>query len=266
MGSYVMVGGLRTYYEEWGAGDPVVLLHGGGVTSDTWYGQAPALAERYRVYAPERRGHGRTPDVEGPYSYHQMADDSADFIAGLGVGPVRVIGWSDGAVVALHLALRRPELVAKLVVIGAAVTDDGATAAALALSDGGQEARETLAGWLRPHYEPFSPDGPEHFPVVFDKLMAMWTAGTGMELSDLARIDAPTLVMQGDDDGVRAAHSADMAAILPDAQLCVVPGASHALPLEKPALVNHLLLDFLADEQPQKLMSMGGATVVAPWK
>ncbi len=265
MGSYVMARGLRTYYEEWGAGDPVVLLHGGGVTADSWYGQAPALAARYRVLAPERRGHGRTPDVEGPYSYDGMADDTAAFMDEVGAGPAHVIGWSDGAVVALHLALRRPDLVAKLVVIGSAVTDEGATEAARALNVDDEEGRETLTRWFLPLYEPLSPDGPEHFPVFLGKLTRMWSGGTGLELADLARIAAPTLVMQGDDDGVRAAHSAEMAATLPEAQLAVVPGTSHALPLEKPDLVSRLLLDFLADDHPPKLMPMSGPRVQTPW-
>src|SRR4051794_18579544 len=79
-GSYVDAGGLHTYYEVHGAGDPLMLLHGGLCTAETLDGQVPAFAERYRVYVPERRGHGRTPDVEGPITYQNMAADTAAFM------------------------------------------------------------------------------------------------------------------------------------------------------------------------------------------
>ncbi|MBY8886454.1 alpha/beta hydrolase [Streptomyces sp. PTM05] len=260
----LLAGALPTYYERWGSGGdgerpPVLLLHGGGTGAFSWWGQAPALAERYDVHVPERRGHARTPDVDGPMSYEAMADDTAAFMAAAGLRAARVVGWSDGATVALHLALRHPELVERLVVIGGGVTREGATPAADALIHD-DASRELLAGMFAPQYEPLSPDGPGHFPVVFAKLLRMWRAGTGIELADLARITVPVLVMQGDDDGVRVEHSAEMVAALPDAQLAVVPGTSHALPLEKPALVTRLLLDFLGEDRearPVKMMPLG---------
>ncbi|WP_329125722.1 alpha/beta fold hydrolase [Streptomyces sp. NBC_01465] len=257
MGEYGTFNGLRTYYEAYGAGDPVLLLHGGGVTADSWWGQIPALSEHYRVYAPERRGHGRTQDLEGPITSRLMAADTAALIETLCDGrPAHVIGWSDGAKVALRLALDRPELVRKLVVIGLSVSRDGDTPAAAELMHG-PGSEQALEEMFRPQYEPLSPDGPGHFPVVFAKLLEMWRTEPDLAFSELAALPMPTLVMQGDDDGVRVEHSAALAAAVPGAQLAVVPGTSHALPLEKPALVGQLLLDFLADEQTRKLMPLG---------
>jgi pimeloyl-ACP methyl ester carboxylesterase len=80
MGEYVNAGDVRTYYEVHGSGEPVVLLHGGFGTVESWTMQTPVLAERYRVYVPERRGHGRTPDVEGPITYETMAADTTAFL------------------------------------------------------------------------------------------------------------------------------------------------------------------------------------------
>ncbi|KJS54446.1 alpha/beta hydrolase [Streptomyces rubellomurinus subsp. indigoferus] len=253
-GEYVTANGLRTYYEVQGDGAPVVLLHGGGVTADSWYAQLPALAEHFRVYAPERRGHGRTPDVEGPVSTELMAEDTIALLETLGTGPVHLVGWSAGGTVAIRLALRRPDLVRKLVILSSGVSRDGATDADAAMVHEGAEA---LAEMFRPQYEPLSPDGPEHFPVVFAKWLEMWRAEPDIGLPALSGLRMPVLVMQGDDDGVRVEHSAAMATAIPDAQLAVVPGTSHALPLEKPALVNRLLLDFLADEQPPKFLPLG---------
>src|SRR5215208_5386867 len=117
-GEYLEAGGIRTYYETAGAGGPLVLLHGGMCTAETFDGQTPALAGEFRLYVPERRGHGRTPDIEGPITYEMMAADTAAFIDAAGTGAVHLVGWSDGAVVGVLVALHRPELVRKLVVIG----------------------------------------------------------------------------------------------------------------------------------------------------
>ena len=117
VGAYVNAGGVHTYYEVSGEGEPLVMLHGGLATAESWAMQVPALAERYRVYVPERRGHGRTPDVGGPITYEMMAADTAAFLDAAGTGATHLVGWSDGAVVGMPVALRRPELVLKLAVI-----------------------------------------------------------------------------------------------------------------------------------------------------
>jgi pimeloyl-ACP methyl ester carboxylesterase len=255
MGEYLTVNGLRTYYEVLGEGDPVVLLHGGGVTADSWFGQLAALAERYRVYAPERRGHGRTHDLPGPVSSKLLAEDTEALLTALGTGPVRLVGWSAGGTVALRLALRRPDLVRKLVLISTGVCRDGGTEADLAMLDDANTG--LLESMLRPQFEPLSPDGPGHFPVVFEKWLQMWREEPDIGLDALAGLSIPVLVMQGDDDGVRIEHSAAMVKALPDAQLAVLPGTSHTAPIEKPELVSRLLLDFFADEQPARHLPLG---------
>ena len=125
-GAYVDVDGVHTYYEAQGSGAPVILLHGGLCTAETWDAQTPVLAERYRVYVPERHGHGRTPDVDGPITYETMADHTIGFMEALGIESAHLVGWSDGALVALLIALRRPGLVDKLVLLDQFVTLDGA--------------------------------------------------------------------------------------------------------------------------------------------
>ncbi|HEY6674304.1 MAG TPA: hypothetical protein VIZ59_05250 [Rubrobacteraceae bacterium] len=107
-------------------------------------------------------------------------------------------------------------------------------------------------------YDRVSPDGPEHFPVVLEKLVRVWREEPEIALPELAGVGAPALVMQGDDDIVKVEHSAVLAATLPDAQLAVIPGSSHMAPLEKPDLVNRLILEFLSDHQPEKMMPLRG--------
>jgi pimeloyl-ACP methyl ester carboxylesterase len=255
VGEYVNAGDVRTYYEVYGEGEPLVLLHGGLATAESWAMQVPTLAERYRVYVPERRGSGRTPDVAGPITYEMMAADTAAFLEAAGTGAAYLVGWSDGAVVGMLVALRRPELVRKLVVIGQYFNFDVQV----------PEFRAMIEYWgsslpeaLHEVYDRVSPDGPEHFPVVLEKMMRMWREEPDIALSERAGVRAPVLLMQGDDDIVKVEHSATLAATLPDTQLAVIPGSSHMAPLEKPDLVNRLILGFLGDHQPQKVMSLRG--------
>ena len=249
---YVDAGGIHTYYEATGTGTPVVLLHGGLSTAEAWGGQAPALAEHYRVHVPERRGHGRTADSAGPFTYPAMADETIAFVEALAIGPAHLIGWSDGAVVALLVALRRPDLVRKLVLMGQYVNLDGAVPENTELMNA--MTRATFPPRFEQAYAAMSPDGPEHFGVVFEKSVALWRSDPGIAVDELAGVAAPTLVLLGDDDVVTIEHAAAMQRALPDGQLAVVPGTSHALPMEKPGLVNRLILDFLADEQVPKLL------------
>src|SRR5262249_15603027 len=134
-GAYLDAGGVHTYYEDRGTGDPLILLHGGMCTAETFDGQAPVLAEHYRVLVPERRGHGRTPDVDGPITYEVMAQDTIAFIEAAGTGPAHLVGWSDGAIVGVLVALERPDLVRKLVLIGQYTSDDGASPEVKAMVD-----------------------------------------------------------------------------------------------------------------------------------
>ena len=118
---------VAMWYDERGHGDPCVLLHpgGAGVDSRALGPTLEALAEVFRVYAPEQRAHGRTPDIAGPISYELMAADTIAFIETVIGRPVHLLGCSDGAVVALVVALRRPDLVRRLVLAAGVFHCDG---------------------------------------------------------------------------------------------------------------------------------------------
>ena len=239
---YVEVAGLPTWHEVRGEGPAVVLLHGGFSGAAAWSAQAPALSSAgFRVHLPERRGHGHTPDVDGPLTYDVMAEDTTAYLEVVVGGPAHLVGWSDGAVVALLVALRRPELVAHMVLIGQYYNSSGRAVG----SDLDRWLRsEEAKNFLRQGYDPVSPDGPGHFEVVYAKTLAMIDSEPEFDLATLGTVSAPTLVLQGDRDLVTLDHGAAVTAALGNARLAVLPG-THALPLELPDVVNPLLIAFL---------------------
>jgi pimeloyl-ACP methyl ester carboxylesterase len=261
MGEYADIGPVHTWYETHGQGQSLLLLHGDLDTNAAWAGQVDALAEHFRVIAPERRGQGHTPDVEGPVTYQVMADDTAGFIDKVIGEPVHLIGWSGGGVLGLLIAWARPDLVRKLVLIGATADIDG-------YIPGFMEFTRLPAGSdvyqpYRAAYEAASPDGPGHWPVVFAKQMKMWQTEPHIPLTSLAAIGARTLVMVGDDDLITPEHAIAMYRAIPNAELAVIPGASHMAPMEKPELVNRLLLDFLRHDASPTLMPIRRAAAPA---
>lgn len=250
MGQYVEAGGVRTWYDEHGAGDPLVLLHGGAVDARFFVHNVPALAERFHVYTPERRGHGHTPDVEGPLTYELMAQDTIAFLDAVLGGPSDLVGHSDGAVVAMLVAMHRPDLVRRLVLISGGYHHDG-------LMPGADQLEvDPIVEFLGRSYGEVSPDGEEHFRVVVEKIARMAAEEPTLERSALRAIQSRTLVMVADDDIMRLDHVLQMYETIPNAELAIVPGTSHFLIQEKPALCNAIILDFLTNEPVQTVAPM----------
>ncbi len=251
MGSYVEIGGHPTWVEDrGGTGEPVLLLHGGLSDGDLLLDSiGPGLAGHHRLVAFDRRGHGRTADTEDPFHYADMASEAVRVIETVINGPCHLVGWSDGGVVALLVALERPDLVHRLVVIGTNYHHSGALPVE-------PDPESPLIQTLCTAYVERSPDGPEHLDVVFAKGMAMLSSEPTLTTSDLARITRPTLVVAGDDDIMTLAHTCSLYEALPQGQLAIVPAASHALPLEHPDVLARLTADFLAAEPPVTLLPL----------
>jgi len=254
MGQYVMTGNVRSYYEEHGEGEPLLLMHGGASTIEIFAGLTPELANRYKVILPERRGHGRTADVEGPISYDLMAQDTIAFMEATGIISAHLGGYSDGACVGILVAMSRPDLVRKFVFVSGNFDVSGMTKETLAfLQSATPEAFEhvpTLAKLVE-MYKRTTPDGPEHFPIVFEKLKRMMLEEPKIPPQNLSRIAAPTLIMAGDRDAITLEHTIELFRAIPEAQLCIVPGSSHGLILEKPRMVAQIILDYLETHQPE---------------
>ncbi|MFI5931958.1 alpha/beta fold hydrolase [Actinoplanes sp. NPDC051494] len=243
--TYLRINGVDLYSEVAGAGEPVLLLHGGFCSLESLRAPSDALVPDHRVFAFERPGHGRSADIDEEYGYARGLADTLAYMDAAGIGPAHVVGYSDGAIIGLLLALEHPERVRSLTAISANLdpsvftqeAGDGPVLDAIERAEGPDVERM--------HYERLSPDGPGHADVVLAKLFRLWTSEPHIDPAQLSRIGAPVLIMSGDRDTIRPGHSLRIAASIPGARLCVVPGTSHHLVAERPALISALIRDFI---------------------
>jgi pimeloyl-ACP methyl ester carboxylesterase len=238
---YAPVNGLRMYYEIHGtAADgvpPLVLVHGGGSTIYTTFGQVlPALAERRLVIAVETRGHGHTADVDRPLTFEQDADDVAALVRQLGFERADFFGFSNGGNVVMQIGIRHRDIARKLVVASAFIANDGLYPEVRA-SFTHATVDDTPAA-LRSAYDSAAPD-PTHLPVLAAKLMSRLTGFRDWSPEDVQSITAPTLIMIGDGDIVRPEHAVQMMRLLPHARLAIFPSTAHGEYLGEVSTAQH---------------------------
>ena len=234
---YAPVNGLKTYYEVYGEGKPLILLHGAFMTIHTNFGQIiPQLAKNRKVIAVELQGHGHTGDIERPLSQESMADDVAALLLFLKVDTADVFGYSLGGDVALQLAIRHPQIVRKMIVLSAAYRSDGWTPETRAILPTITPAMFEGSP-MKVEYDKVAPD-PKHWPQFVEKVkqLAIKTFDFGAE--KMKTIKSPTLLMAGDGDGVLPEHVIEMYRLLGGnymvdfgpahkTQLAILPGTSH---------------------------------------
>jgi pimeloyl-ACP methyl ester carboxylesterase len=189
MAQYVQLGDVRTWYHERGDGEPLVLMHGGLVDARWFEPNLAPLAERFHVYTPERRGHGHTPDVDGPITYQLMADDTIAFLDTVVGRPADLVGHSDGAVVAMLVAMQRPDLVNRLVMISGGFDKSGEAA------PDAEFDIDQVVQFLGEAYGEVSPDGAAHFAVVVGKVGEMFRNEPHVDPAELGRIPHRSLVV-----------------------------------------------------------------------
>ena len=203
----------------------------------------PGLSRSFCLTAFDRRGHGRTADTDAPFHYEDMADETIAYLEHLGRRS-HLIGHSDGGIIALIVAMRRPDLVKRVVAIGANYHFAGLTPSEPFGTDS-----EGFEAWAQ-KYASLSPDGIAHAPVVLKKTMTMFATEPTLTTFDLLTITRPVLVMSGDDDVVTLEHTCSLYLAIPGAQLAVVPGTSHALLKERTRESVRILRHFLRSELP----------------
>jgi pimeloyl-ACP methyl ester carboxylesterase len=243
------------WHEERGAGDPVVLLHGGLTDGRCFTGNLDGLADTFRIYLPDRRGHGRTPDAPGPITIDIMARDTIAFLERVVGGPARLVGYSAGGSVALQVALLRPDLVERLVLISTAHDLDGLIFK--------PSAEGTVPAEIVDAYAEVSPDGRDHFPVVLRKIVDAVATEPAPDPAELRAVTPRTLVLAGDDDLVTLDHTVALYRALPTAELAVLPNASHLLLMEHAETVRTMVRTFLTTDAAPTYMPIARASTPA---
>ena len=251
---YAPVNGLKMYYELHGTGRPLVLLHGAFMTIELMGKFVSGFARGRQVIAVELQAHGRTVDIDRPFSYEGLADDTAALLRHVGVESADVYGYSLGGGVALQLAMRHPRLVRKLAIVSASYTRHGVYPEVYAAID--QITPELFQGtpW-REAYDRVAPD-PQAFPGLVERMKHLDMTPFAWPAEAVRAIPAPTLIVIGDSDGTRPEHAVEMFRLrgggvfgdlagLPAAQLAILPGTTHVGMLDRADWLVPMVTQFL---------------------
>jgi pimeloyl-ACP methyl ester carboxylesterase len=235
--------GIKIHYAIYGQGSPVIFLHGGLANTDYWGDQVPAVAAHHTVILMDSRGHGRTTRNARPYGYDLMADDVVALMDVLKIPKADIVGWSDGGILGIDLAMRHKERVGKVFAFAANTVTSGVVE--------GVEKNPTFAAYIDRAGHEYAEHSatPKEYDAFVDQISKMWADQPNWTDDQLKAIDAPILVVDGDhDEAIKRPHAEYIAATIPHAGLLILPNASHFAFLQDPDQFNFAILHFLGDE------------------
>ncbi|MBU9216393.1 alpha/beta fold hydrolase [Burkholderia gladioli] len=236
------VNGIRLYYATIGHGSPVILVHGGLSNSDYFGYQVKSLMKHHEVIVLDSRGHGRSSRNEQPFGYDLMTDDVVALMDKLKLQRADIVGWSDGAIIGIDMAIRHPDRVGKVVAFAANTKTDGV------MPD--VEKNPTFAAFIKrggDEYRRLSPT-PKQYDAFVDQISHMWASQPNWSDEQLKSIRTPVLVMDGDhDEAIKREHTEYIAATIPGAGLQILPNTSHFAMLQDPEAFNFAVEHFLGD-------------------
>jgi len=253
---YAPVNGLNIYYEIHSVADerktPLVLLHGGGDTIQTSFRYVlPALARDRQIIAFEQQGCGRTADIaERPFSFEQSAEDTIALLEHLHIDRADLLGYSNGGTIALHVAMRRSQLVHRLIVITALMKRSWADSQ---FWESMKTARpEVMPRQLRDAYLEVAPH-PENFELFFYKARDRMRDFQDAPEDAVRTIAAPTLVVGSDRDVMRPEGAVELFRLLPHAQLAILPRTEHTEITTRTSWLVPMINEFLDAEMPKSM-------------
>lgn len=237
---YAPVNGIKIWYATFGKGEPVILLHGGLANANYWGHQVPVLAERYRVIVMDSRGHGRSTRDERPYGYELMATDVVGLMDYLKIPRAAVVGWSDGAILGLEIALRHRARLSKLFAFAANSDPSG-------VKDVDKSPVFTaFIARAAKEYEALSAT-PDQYKSFLEQIGRMWATQPHYTAADLKGITTPTWIVDADhDEAIKRENTEFMAAQIPGAGLLIQPEVSHFSFLQDPVQFTWSVMHFLA--------------------
>jgi pimeloyl-ACP methyl ester carboxylesterase len=235
--------GIKIHYAIYGHGSPVIFLHGGLANADYWGNQVPAVAAHHTVILMDSRGHGRSTRDARPYGYDLMADDVVALMDVLKIPKADIVGWSDGGIIGIDLALRHKDRIGKVFAFAANTKTSGVVEDV--------EKNPTFAAFIERaghEYAALSPT-PKEYPAFLDQIGKMWFDQPNWTDDQLKAITTPVLVVDADhDEAIKRAHTEYIAATIPHAGLLILPNVSHFAFLQDPGQFNFAILHFLGDE------------------
>ena len=240
---HAAVNGISIYYAVYGRGSPVILLHGGLANTEYWGNQIVALSPHHSVIVMDSRGHGRSTRDARPYGYDLMADDVVALMDALDVRKADIVGWSDGGILGLDLAIRHPDRVGRIFAFAANTVPSG-------VKDD-VEKNPTFAAFIKRAGEEYAARSatPKEYDAFVAQIGKMWASEPNWTDAQLKAIAAPVLVVDGDhDEAIKREHTEYIAAAIPGAGLLILPNASHFAFLQDPDLFNFAVLHFLGDK------------------
>ena len=247
LGSYVSISNTKIYYEEYGKGMPLLLLHGGFGSIQDFQKVIPELAKHFRVIAADSPGHGRSEQAD-TLSFELMSDYVSRMVDLLKLDSVNIIGYSDGGITALLLATKRPDKVKKVVVSGVNSRMDGIKPEVLEylklLSPEFIQANQKE--WLI-DYQRKSPEKDKWEKFVFD-MKRMYSQNVLINDQTLSGINAEVLLVFGDRDVIKLEHGIELYQTIDGSRLCILPGTPHEVFSERPALISKIGIEFFKNE------------------
>jgi len=238
--TFAKVQDVSLYYEIHGGGEPILLIHGGLSHAGYWRAQIDDLARDYLVIAVDSRGHGRSSLSDKPITYKLLANDFLVLLDELNIQSTNILGWSDGGIIALELAIREPQRVKKIIAYGANFHPKGVQPN---VADNSR-FREFLTRASRDHHA-MSPE-PNRWSEFLENITNMWTTEPNFSDLELKSITVPTLVLGGQQEEViYPEHIEELSKKIPNSKLIMMPKTGHFAMLEKPEKFNEIVRSFL---------------------
>jgi pimeloyl-ACP methyl ester carboxylesterase len=243
-GQTVALNGADIYYVVYGNGDPVVLVHGGFAHGGAFSHQIPALADAgYQVIVIDSRGHGHSSHGQQPLTYELMASDVLGVMDHLGIEKADLVGWSDGAIIGLELAIHNPERLTKVVAYGANFVPEGIHDATPTPEV--DAIFNAFFGQMAADYEQFAPD-PHEMDVLGDELTKLYKAAPNFTEDQLRSIPTPFLILDGAEEELISPDQPErLAEWIPNATLILMPDVGHFAPVQQPEEFNRIVLEYL---------------------
>ena len=235
------VNDIKMYYAEYGEGDPILFIHGGLGNADVWGHQVADFAKDHLVIVADSRGHGRSTRSQQPFGYDLMTSDYVALLDYLKIDKVTLVGWSDGGIIGIDMAMKHPEKLTRVIAQAANVTTDGVKSDVM--------SNKTFNDYINvagEYYKKLSPT-PNEYDAFVKQISEMWATQPAWTAADLGKITIPVTLAIGDhDEAVKLDHTEMMAKEIPGAKLVILKDASHFAMLQDPEGYDAMIRDAMA--------------------